>query len=98
MGWERWSRRVVGIVAGVVFAASGAAQDEPPTTPPRPSVAAPTNAPAPAKSDAAQKRGAPDAPTHAPQPALPPLAVWQHVANGNNAAVEALAAQKPLPK
>lgn len=94
MGWERWSRRAVGTVAGFVVVAHAAAQHEPATTPPHPPAA---TVPAP-RRDAEQKRGAADAPTHAPQPALPPLFAFQHLLAGNAAAVAARATRQEPSK
>lgn len=87
MGWERWSRRAVGNVAWVTLQATLMAQHEPHATPPH----------SPSPSAAEQKRGSPTPATHAPLPTLHPLLAWEHVKRGNAAAVQARAAQQPLP-
>jgi hypothetical protein len=74
--------RALGLLAGIVLAAGGAAQQH--------GNGKPVAAPAPPQQ--------PPAPaTHAPLPELPPLAALAHCQTGNAAHVRARASGKPVP-
>ncbi len=84
----------------VALAGAGAAAQTPaPEAPKAPAATAPAgHEPTPAGTNrAAQKRGASDAPTHLPHPELRPTDALQHLRDGLDARLDALAKGEPPP-